>query len=837
MPASDDTACLRRWPYPFAHMITFASDVDGQSPWLGAAIHHKINHCLGLPVSDSVWVQVGNLPCKGAPSAFFTVQTELNRAPSGVDGHPAHGLLLRQWHRGNIDHLHSWQQDYGVHLVDRPRPAVPLSSGEVKLELDPPADEIRQHMTVTQLRLVFDRPPPRDLSLGLRDSNGTTIAVATEELHFSNSVGVGRQNYFAELWRPPATAGSRGRFDLTGLTRLVLKADEASAPVRIERDNFSRRTVKAQAAWLKKHNIRPAVTTSHGGHTQAQNFSPPGFVLTRAEPLFRLPQVKAELRSLADDKDAHAYHADLLHDLGVKHVWLYGGSKTFWHATAPPPRALDDFFYELSRSHLVTYLNHTREAFKAEVLRVEPLLGRIDLDALYCPEEGGRDQGVMLGLLIAAGLVRVAAGHPVDQLWYTHFASGDPDWPRTAQIPLKPSALEWLRRLAAHYYNVDGAVAQAHRVWVPPAGVAAQYRLIHAQIAAQVMVGDDSRVTIRSWTDPVTGRVLPEVNAGTRDLHGITVYVPAAAQARVFIDGREIRFFTRNGPDDTGRESITLVDDNTPTVVWDKIPLAALGSIRLTGVAPADAAGEPCLAMQVIQPGLARVDLRPFDLHFWNITHFFWEYRKSTRQANARLFVEFTTRAGHRFVIAEGQGDKPPRDGQGGWWVPPEATSNRVAAHTLALADMLWAVQSGAEANDLPLPLGRIDHIAVGLENAAKGDRFELGTLLALRPSSNGESATGGKLVAGRVIRKAGEPAGGREVRARTQDGRTLTTISDEHGYYFFYDIAKGDILAITVAENGKTFRPKGGLFVDVRKNEAEIDIVLAAGYRVKPPH
>src|SRR5689334_4970660 len=102
-------ADIRPLPYPFGNMITFSSDVDYQTPWQGRSIHRYLNEELGLPITDSFWISNSN----GADdiSALFKSYRGLSTQPSRVGEHSVFGLLLRQWHRGNIDTIHSWSDD------------------------------------------------------------------------------------------------------------------------------------------------------------------------------------------------------------------------------------------------------------------------------------------------------------------------------------------------------------------------------------------------------------------------------------------------------------------------------------------------------------------------------------------------------------------------------------------------------------------------------------------------------------------------------------------------------------------------------------------------------
>ena len=57
-----------------------------------------------------------------------------------------------------------------------------------------------------------------------------------------------------------------------------------------------------------------------------------------------------------------------------------------------------------------------------------------------------------------------------------------------------------------------------------------------------------------------------------------------SATARLVIDGREYTCLKRNPADQTGRESVTIIDDSVPTVVFDEVdPLHRFGDIRSDG--------------------------------------------------------------------------------------------------------------------------------------------------------------------------------------------------------------------------------------------------------------
>jgi len=66
---------------------------------------------------------------------------------------------------------------------------------------------------------------------------------------------------------------------------------------------------------------------------------------------------------------------------------------------------------------------------------------------------------------------------------------------------------------------------------------------------------DEIIITIFSVEDPVFGSFVPT----TKDLHGVTFYVPDKHKARIYINDREIVNIQRNSPDYRQRESVTIL--------------------------------------------------------------------------------------------------------------------------------------------------------------------------------------------------------------------------------------------------------------------------------------
>ena len=836
-------AVIRPFPYPFDHMVSIASDVDTQAPWHGAAIHRIINEQIGLPMSDSLWVQGGST---GASSLFLGGE-DINERPSGVGTQTTFGLLLREWHRGNIDIFHSWQDDSVPPLQQHLADARALASETTTIPVTAPPLTLTG-LAYRHLRLYFTAPPPDDLWLRLQTDLGSRLVVGVAQVHAGLSVNADRTKppYMVEIMMGvPQDEGvpvAPEQFNLARLRTIELHAVSckngcAAAVTRLDRDSFSRRDVLLQLPTLAAFNLRPAVLTSHGGFSYAQNFDREDFQQTIPRTpgsAYESELVPNVLRNLGNDPESHAYHADLLRDFGVNTLWSFGkSSKHMWNEPLPAPAARIPGFHDLVRT-TVDYKARTLVEFQRELPVLEPGLQGVPLDDIFCANVCWGDQGAVIGLLVAISFARIDAGLDTDHLWYTHFASGDTDFQRSAETPLRPSVVAWLNRLSNRMFNFDRSVIAGHRVWVAPGGTIARYRIAHEQIGPHVTVDrQTSRVTIDKWTDPVTGKVIPDVAGGMRDLHGITIYVPDAAAASVVVAGMETVSFTRNGPDESGSPSVTLVDDSTPTPILDEVPLAANGVVDVSGgdwsepgpPREGPARGKTFGVLEA-SGGDAVVRWQPWQLALWNTTHFDIALRRTIPPGgvmSGRLFVEMEMADGGVVAAIEGPS---PQDlaTKSVWDLGTQQAGPQWSTRVLSLAELGWPAP--AAGGRPPLPIGMVREVRFGLRGAAPGERLEIDSFRALRSNSNNTAPDGRKLIGGQVVAK-GKIVPRTVVEVTRPDGSLMTTVTDRNGYYFFVGQPANDVLEVAALVDGKRCAPLAGSMIHLTRDEPEVDIDL----------
>lgn len=857
-------ADIRPLPYPFGNMITFSSDVDYQTPWQGHSIHRYLNEDLGLPITDSFWISSST----GADnvSALFKSYTGLSTQPSRVAQHSVFGLLLRQWHRGNIDTIHSWADDMLPQFRRVLPQPLPLSAGGTSLDLKGAGEWMRAFEVVggkdargyQQLRMVFDRDPPADLVVEAQFADGATYvfpAETTARFRMSpdkapSAAPTSVTIILNEPWPVGVMPARDGPFP--ALTGLRIKSGSCGPScavnlVAIERDNFSRWSVLAEKNMVDLLNIRPSSFTSHGGLTYHPSFEGPG---PHYKPDYKLgADVRQESIGMAGVPGTHAYYADILKQTGFRSVTsIWNGDKS---ETWPIERGIAPLvsvypgFYALSKSHVdFGEIDASIDASKAALAKLEPRLEDFDLKAyvctvsIYCRESA---QGSTTGGQIALDRHLIAKGVSVQHHWYTHFGTVgfDPTFTATPEAPFPPVTMEEYRKLAADYYNPTGETPEARRVWVPPSAVWSNYRIVHSQIAEHVAVNPDtSAVDISSFVDKVLQEKLPDPNAGTRDLHGITIYVPNVDRATVSIDGKPITSFTRNPADATGRESITIVDDNTPTTFFNRLPLERSGETKVVGgtyqwQASAGQASEapPAHAKLTATAREAALRFAPNDLHLFNITHLSWSYRirrDDGRIAKGKLAVVWRTEAGANVSVAEGAGTRPPEDADTGRWIKPFERDGTWHAVTVAQHDFLW--KPGFDKwRVLPLALGKIRSVEIRLIDAEPGDILEIGAMQGLRPTGNAVAADRSLLIAGQVVAPSGRPQQGVAIALRNEDGSTRTTATDAGGYYILGKVKRDSLVSVSARTASGPCSPKRGAELELRQDEAELDFDLAA--------
>lgn len=837
---------IRKWPYPFSHVITYSSDADMMQPWYGAAFHNLVNNQLGLSLSDSMWVSAS----RGRLAYLFEGSHERNTQATNSRQDTSFGLLVREWHRGNIDHFHSWQGDSWVRLLDEMIPSLAVGSQETITEVRKVPSQLASSR-YTVLRLVFNNRPPADLNVLATDTDGRTAHFKRIGEHRISIVdGDISVSLMAYLPDTDYVVLSDPAFSLGRMEGLRLWAPSCVQEcdlklLRVERDGFSREVAATQLPFLEALNIRPAFLTSHGGYTYAQNFAyrrccaplpaTPGTV-------FEEFGVSRSLSPGAAREMSPNYHEDLLAKLGVLAVWPI---RSDIGLTAVEPgaslyiaRLPGSKLYAVPRTHLSSGFNiQSVEQFVESVDRLSPVpLGRKSAghfcsSAVSC---GHFSSGGTIGLLSDMGLAMVEQEKLVEHHWYTHFGTViyDAEAPPTEDTPLRENVAVALGRLASYQYQQNDQFDFSRRVWVPPVASLVRYQVTLQGLAENTVVDQStSQVRITSWIDPVTGRRVPDLSAGTRDLHGATIYVPNANDATILVDDKPINTFVRNDRDSTGQLSVTIVGDNAATPIIGTVDLYERGKVTTEDVALSalrDEVGFSRLERSSWFSDDGSMRFEPWDIELWNTTHLKLSYRLKDPSSETATKAHFSIRIemeDGRVLYLHNETHQSPDVRSPDW-------RHAVSDPTGDWKHMVLSTYQFDGAGDLQMQLGpmlrgKIGSVEIDVVGLDSDNSLDL-RLEALRPKADGLPNDGHVLLAGRVVSADDVPAEGQVLTVSSANGtRAVSTSTDSGGYYYFYHLPRGSLASVHLETPSGPCFPGKGREIELLNDMAEVDFDL----------
>ena len=361
-----------------------------------------------------------------------------------------------------------------------------------------------------------------------------------------------------------------------------------------------------------------------------------------------------------------------------------------------------------------------------------------------------------------------------------------------------------LKKLAAWKY---GWRQTGQKLWLAPPAVAMRYQMAMAKLDGNYEI-DDNAVEIDS-----DGNGWPDKRYPAQDLHGVTFYVQEASKARVMVDGKEISSLMRNQADASGRQSITIVDDSTPTTVFDEVSLnerngRIFGDGASTFFQKANAySGDYALEVRADQPGEGSVAWKPFllDTHESNYLRFAY---KKTNPAS-KVVIGWGSGDDLEFVATEGD-----LNGRQGWQIKHYQDTDY---HEVVLD--LAAMQPDAKGR-ITVPRVDVKSFFFGISGSKEGDAvfFDKVQFLAVRgvrPSANGTVVIGGRLT----------PNIDSEVVKLTYGDKIIETTTSQGGWYVFNNVPKGAVGSITHTKSDIVYFPARGLVFQADKNDMSYDI------------
>ena len=362
-------------------------------------------------------------------------------------------------------------------------------------------------------------------------------------------------------------------------------------------------------------------------------------------------------------------------------------------------------------------------------------------------------------------------------------------------------------------YNLDNNLEESARVWPVPISVSYRFQKIQKNLEKHLDVKDNN-VYVQSWIDDVTEKSIPSKEHITQDLHGQTFYVSDANSARLFVDNHEVKSIKRNTQDFTGRESITVVDDSHPTLVFDDLDLYEINGRLIQKNASYffrrnhALHGQYSMEIKSEKNGESKVIWKPFILDTFGTDYLRFSYKKTNPEST--IFIAWMLEGSEKVYEAS----EADLTNSQGWKLPFKKDSDY---HEVILdyADMI-----SGDGSRKKVPRGRVDKFWFGLKASNKGDsvyfdRIEFLSARGVRSSNNDAFVVGGKL-------KSGEDDV--EILLKTEN-ELFSTVTSSGGWYTFNRIPKNSVAEIYFYRDDVKYSPARGRLAQIVKNDIEFDI------------
>jgi hypothetical protein len=814
-------------PIPYPYYIGLSVPTDCCSSYLSDLYYFAslLSRRYGLDFPSSFWVFNANSDPYPVTALYQDSHTSLAHRPIDLQRDPVDQqmLLLTSYYRGWLDHLHQWSGESGVfHSLVKPCKVTIASSGYETVDLELGAVlsnaflgfqmdmEMSGGVHALELELIdaggeshfvvhgrgLEGRPGWDLTRAPRDGLRSAFVA------FAAEANATERSCLGQFGKPHLRAARVRAWGDPGAILQVRKVRPC---------DLTRACVARQIAALRELNVLPICSTNHGGNSSWSQIDDWNFAIDVTDPVNQ-HTFQIERPPLAATPSSPSYCADLLDEFGV----IFHNQST--QCLPGPDAAL------LSSQGLLRVWSRAdgRKMYLSPRWSLPPTDAYPDVTRVSTQLEN-----------LGGNIVRyLASCRQFGQhgILYTHrnFYSPDVFAPATDQ----PQSLSEVRRLHPHLaraletlaclqYDLDGRRAFYQRVWCCPLSVALRFAQAQRGLAEHTHL-DGIHVAITPWRDEVTGRPYPDVHQLSQDLHGQTFYVADAASARVSCGGVEITSLQRNPPDFTGRPSVTVVDTETPTLIFDEVALQESGAVTLDNARLAypqeeAARGQRCLQICSVTRGTAAVVWTPHRLDNHETEYVHLSYRKTNPDAVAAF--SWTDGAGHEYVMTEGK-----LKGRAGWEIGTHAGSG----YREVVVD--YADMHGPATGGKAIPRGDIKQVRFALEEAMPGDavcfdRVEFLSARGLRVDSGGGIVLGGRL---------SSRADGVTVQACV-DGQCRRAVTAHGGWYILTGVPRDGIVEIAAIIEGQRYHPERGRHLQVVRNDLEyhIDVTPRRGRKV----
>ncbi len=817
-------AGVRKWPYPFRSVAAITSDIDRANRTHYRAYIDQMVRDHGLDFGDSVFLQT-NDAADHHGLGFYTGSYALRGPDGGLETQMDHHELVRETHRGNLDHWHGF-------LVRGPRFAM--------LERLETAEEGRRviiHVPETPTRNdpIYGARPFELSALALMCAQGSKPAI-------ERIAGIPRSGAPFDL--PIREAQSRNPFADQEADDLQIHFIPLDQPVEFDcgrsasLPDLERIEIVLRAPI--ELNVRMVVALNIHGTQLAERFDflretyAVNFNLVTIHATWSIPPYKRYNLIREETRQALDARGDALLSfvgsatLGDLEVSTMADEEHSFARLYPDPMLAQGTYYWRVSGNSWLLCREEGKGTPSDVLEaVTPMRTRngahvynINTDMGQTDESTGIadfDRKTISRNFVprfSYFLDEIKAGRSEFGIHYTHLGNLFPDDKNIPSPYFDEALFERLRKLV---FGINHRSEDGPRLWFTRASVVSDYAMLLNQIAGHVSRPGVNDVEIARFTEPYLGVTVPHSAA---QFYGQTYYVEDAAAAHVRLDGVDIPDLVRNPPDETGRPSVTIADcpigytifrslDPAETGILKTpsagtpakaayVPVTDMGSepfLRVEAEAGATdapekpggllsffrrkSAQEPIAVEGAFAAGLDVAGREPYGAQVFRM-----RLRRSAPAVEAGVLIE--TEAGGLFFFGSPglRGDIAGLDG----WYDSAAPANAEGweTHVVPLWALTWA--ESADVLRRPLPAtspAKVSVIVREREGGGTAAHVDVADLSFRRPRTAQEPHGDRVVIGGRI----GALRGGVEITLTQADGRgahSATTHTDDLGGFHF---------------------------------------------------
>ncbi len=818
-------AGIRLFPYPFSTICAIVSDID-------TADRHDYYGYKGLLVDDY--------------GLDFGDSFRLHQRSQDIENYEALALyrydgavypmseqfrnysislgfieILREYHRGNLDHFHSFNS-LGQRFVWLPNPrrqagnrwAVYLS-GELESQKQGTFNFVSNIMPVLAIAVVPRQGElPAGTTLTVHLKNVAHEGVSYERMPSGDG---NRSPSFSSSRKGVAVFafGSEGKDAVPPLLKdvdcVTVALPDGASTEGIE-SLYLLNTHRPHLLQMLSHlyenfNVETNTITDHGSKT---------FLNATAEKVHAAQNTKR-----AYERPLPALYASAR------------GGALYYSGLGDDPESISYVLPELRETFGIRFINpggSSGEAGKAMHLMnaVVPSKTR-DGSMIYVARRMvpvlpkshplARDMGTRSFPLRLERLLEDQTNHP-DSAWpvYTHLGNVRPKSDRAN--PYFPK--DTLQKLQDRVFNISGKINARERIHFTRASILYDYALMMRSIAPHVRREGDNTIFIESWFDPVLKKRLP---VSPNQLHGVTLYVKRGSDARVFLDGKEFATLVRNRPDETGRESITLVGPGPCRTVLDDYDfIGHAGVDAVPGIEyrwrqhAGDAfRGHSYARMSLKSGGTHSIPYCPKGMEPYGMQYLAYAVRVSSEKIRVGVLIETLSGGAFYFgdVIAlERECTATYHFGN----ARPGAWQFRI----VPFYNLVWNTDA-VPGGPLPSHPTKAIHFVVSGE---AGECVDIDRVEFFRPATATQPRPEkGYVMGGRVC---GHRPGMKVVVSYQKNGDGVArsaVLDDPEGFFVFTGIPGGTIVELFATDGDKVLVPTRGRYFDVWGNDMEIVI------------